>query len=113
MAGRDSVSTLYPTRAEALANSGISWVIAGGESAAIGNSARPFELDWARSLQNQCEAADIPFFFKQAGSRPLDWTRGDAPNHEPPELIPLRLRDRKGGDLDEWPADLQVREFPA
>jgi hypothetical protein len=27
--------------------------------------------------------------------------------------VPLKLRDRKGGDMAEWPADLRVREFPA
>lgn len=26
--------------------------------------------------------------------------------------MPLLLRDRKGGDWDEWPADLRIREFP-
>lgn len=25
---------------------------------------------------------------------------------------PLKLLDRKGGDMAEWPADLQRREFP-
>jgi hypothetical protein len=25
----------------------------------------------------------------------------------------LALRDRKGGDINEFPADLRVREFPA
>jgi len=24
----------------------------------------------------------------------------------------LTLKDRKGGDMTEWPADLRVREFP-
>lgn len=24
----------------------------------------------------------------------------------------LMMRDKKGGDIDEWPADLRVREFP-
>ncbi len=41
---------------------GIDWVIAGSES---GPKARPFDPDWARSLRNQCQAADIPFFLKQ------------------------------------------------
>jgi hypothetical protein len=27
-------------------------------------------------------------------------------------LVALRLRDRKGGDMDEWPYDLRVRQFP-
>lgn len=26
--------------------------------------------------------------------------------------VRVRLRDRKGGDMEEWPADLRVREFP-
>jgi protein gp37 len=85
------------------------WIICGGES---GPNSRPFELDWARAIQNQCDAAGVPWFFKQAGSNPRDWTRGDAPNQEPPELITLRLKDRKGGDLSELPAALRVRDFP-
>jgi protein gp37 len=41
----------------------LNWVICGCES---GPSARPFELDWARSLRDQCVASNVPFFFKQA-----------------------------------------------
>lgn len=44
--------------------SGIDWVIVGGES---GPSARPMHPDWARSLRDQCEAAGTPFLFKQWG----------------------------------------------
>jgi protein gp37 len=48
---------------------GIGWVIAGGES---GPGARPMHPDWARSLRDQCQAADVPFLFKQWGEwRPL------------------------------------------
>ncbi|MEA2935038.1 MAG: hypothetical protein QOD74_1684 [Variibacter sp.] len=42
----------------------LDWVIAGGES---GKRARPMHPDWARSLREQCEAADVEFFFKQWG----------------------------------------------
>lgn len=42
----------------------IDWVIAGGES---GHGARPMHPDWVRSLRDQCEAAQVPFFFKQWG----------------------------------------------
>jgi protein gp37 len=38
------------------------WVIAGAES---GPGARPAELDWFRSLRDQCVVAEIPFFLKQ------------------------------------------------
>ena len=43
---------------------GINWVICGGES---GPHARPMHPDWARSLRDQCQAAGVPFFFKQWG----------------------------------------------
>ena len=39
-----------------------SWVICGAES---GPGARPMQLDWVRGLRDQCQAADVPFFFKQ------------------------------------------------
>lgn len=44
------------------------WVIAGGES---GPDARPAHPDWFRSARDQCQAAGVPFFFKQwGGNRP-------------------------------------------
>lgn len=42
----------------------LDWVVVGGES---GPDARPMHPDWARSLRDQCAAADVPFFFKQVG----------------------------------------------
>jgi protein gp37 len=42
---------------------GISWVIMGCES---GPGRRPMNLDWARSMRDQCQAAGVPFFLKQA-----------------------------------------------
>lgn len=80
-----------------LAERALSWIIVGGES---GPAARPHELAWARSAIKQCRDAGTRAFFKQAGSRPL--LDGE----------PLRLADRKGGDLDELPSDLHVREWP-
>jgi protein gp37 len=50
----------------------LSWVICGGES---GPHARPMHPDWARSLRDQCQAAGVPFFFKQWG----EW----APSYPP------------------------------
>lgn len=44
---------------------GLQWVIAGGES---GPQARPVHPDWVRSLCAQCQAARVPFFFKQWGA---------------------------------------------
>ena len=45
---------------------GIHWVIVGGES---GPGARPMQPGWARAICRQCEAAGVPFFFKQHGGR--------------------------------------------
>lgn len=43
---------------------GIDWVIVGGES---GPGARPMKKEWVLSIRDQCEAADVKFFFKQWG----------------------------------------------
>lgn len=42
----------------------LQWVVVGGES---GPAARPMHPDWARSLRDQCQAAVVPFLFKQWG----------------------------------------------
>ena len=42
----------------------IHWTIGGGES---GPGARPAHPDWFRSARDQCQAAGVPFFFKQWG----------------------------------------------
>lgn len=47
--------TLYPIEQ-------LQWIIAGAES---GHGARPMGLDWVRSIRDQCQSADVPFFFKQ------------------------------------------------
>jgi protein gp37 len=44
---------------------GIDWVIVGGES---GHGARPMRADWARDIRDQCDVANVPFFFKQWGA---------------------------------------------
>ena len=42
----------------------IEWGIVGGES---GHGARPMKEEWVVSILRQCEAAGVPFFFKQWG----------------------------------------------
>jgi protein gp37 len=81
--------------------SGISWVIVGGES---GPGARPFYVDWARNIIEQCKAAGVPVFMKQVGRFP---NGSGFPDFD------YRKRDRKGGTMEEWPEDLRVREFPS
>ncbi|WP_114152366.1 DUF5131 family protein [Chromobacterium haemolyticum] len=42
----------------------IDWLVVGGES---GPRARPMHPAWARTLRDQCQAAGVPFLFKQWG----------------------------------------------
>lgn len=101
----------------------LDWVIVGGES---GHGARPAQLLWFRSIVNQCRAAGAPVMVKQLGGVVLDdgmsspgehWPASAVRNHHPrlTDIDPgfsVRLNDRKGGDIGEWPEDLRVREFP-
>lgn len=64
----------------------IDWIICGGES---GSGCRPMDIEWARSVRDQCKNADTAFFMKQLGGFPDK-------RHEP-EL---------------WPEDLRIQEFP-
>jgi protein gp37 len=43
---------------------GIDWVIVGGES---GPEYRPMREEWVLDLRDRCQAAGVPFFFKQWG----------------------------------------------
>ncbi len=90
----------------------LDWIVVGGES---GPGARPFDVAWARSTVEQCKAAEVACFVKQLGARPKgDWGAGKLPalQDHPARRDEWVLRDRKGGDPSEWPADLRVREWP-
>lgn len=96
---------------------GIDWVIVGGES---GPRARPFNVQWGRSIIGQCKAASVPVFMKQLGAKPYlhcdDQTSAVGFYLGPPDdgqNYLVLLKDRKGEDLAEWPEDLRIREFPA
>jgi protein gp37 len=63
----------------------LDWVIVGGES---GPRARPMHPDWARSLRDQCEAAGVPFLFKQWG----EWAQvAELPVHPEATRLPGNL----------------------
>ena len=83
----------------------IDWLIVGGES---GPGARPFDLAWARDTIRQCREAGVACFVKQLGRDPFRRVVTQFGMSE----SSLELRDRKGGSMEEWPADLRVREFP-
>jgi protein gp37 len=91
---------------------GVDWVIVGGES---GNKtgkyqARPCNLEWIRSVVRQCRPAAVPVFVKQLGSKPVLPAGGHVPGGA--KTFPLTFKDHHGGNWDEWPCDLRVREMP-
>jgi len=96
----------------------LDWIIVGGES---GQHARPCSIEWVRSIRNQCSAAGVAFYFKQAGAKPFfdatpsihdGWGRWAAKceivnGHWWPQFA-----HPKGGDPSEWPEDMRVRQWP-
>ena len=82
---------------------GIGWVIIGGES---GPKARPCHVEWIRGIVNQCGVAGVSCFVKQLGSCPT------SNNSDGSGMWVTRVKNKKGGDPAEWPADLRVRQFP-
>lgn len=73
---------------------GLDWIVIGGES---GPGARLFDAAWARRTIEQCRESGTAAFVKQLGARPAG---------------AVGIRDSKGGDPEEWPVDLRVREWP-
>jgi len=78
----------------------IDWVILGGES---GNEKgqyryRPSELEWYLEIIRQCKGAEVPVFVKQLGTHLAKQ---------------MKLKDSHGGDINEFPEDLRIREFPS
>ena len=74
----------------------IHWVLVGGES---GHGARPFAVEWAKRIVDQCREQDVPVFVKQPGNHP---TAGGA-------LVQVRSKSDRaalaihGIDIREWP----------
>lgn len=74
---------------------GIHWAIVGGES---GPGARPMDVKWVRDIVAECRAQGAAPFVKQLGEI---WSREHLGHHG------------HAGNIDEFPADLRVREMPA
>lgn len=75
------------------------WVIVGGESGNDTGDYRYRECDiaWMEQIVFDCKLNGVPVFVKQLGTH-LSKT--------------LQLKDRHGGDINEWPSSVQIREFP-
>jgi protein gp37 len=82
----------------------LDWVIVGGES---GDGARPMHPAWARSLRDQCQAAHVPFFFKQWG----EWL----PGHHYTEELKDRDSDLEQSRYEcaQWDDDAWDIGYPA
>lgn len=77
-------------------------IIVGGES---GAGARQFRYSWARTIISTCAGAGVACFVKQVGAKPFDDLAEELP------FTPVSLVDRKGGDMEEWPPQLRIREL--
>ncbi len=97
-------------------------VIIGGESETP-KRARSMRISWARDIINQCKRADVSVFMKQVGTVPMVSGDEDVAANGWGQYIreedavdgadrTVLMSDSKGGDMDEWPHDLRVREFP-
>jgi protein gp37 len=73
------------------------WLILGGES---GPGARPCDINWIDDIYIDCLFHNVPTFIKQLGAYPTSCG------------VQVNLKDRKGGNIEEFPSSLRVREFP-
>lgn len=79
----------------------LDWIIAGGES---GPNARPSHPEWFRSVRAQCQAAKVPFFFKQWGA----WMHE---SHDPRKINLSMAHDGKrsrNNNIYHWPGESEV-----
>lgn len=86
----------------------LDWLIAGCES---GPGARACDVDWLRSLRDQCLAANVPIWVKQAAPAQGTWASG-APRPAPIDIGPGAKH--KAGSVIELPYldGFQYKEFP-
>jgi protein gp37 len=87
-------------------------IIFGGES---GPESRDCDIQWGLNALEFCRSTGVKFFCKQLGARPVsyhpqvdDWPSSAMIRHGSPYSI--GLVHPKGGDPEEWPAVLRVRE---
>lgn len=77
---------LFDNQGRRISDHRIDWIIVGGES---GPHARPMHPQWARDIRDQCDAADVAFFFKQWG----EWATPRCEDHLPGRPVMVRSGD--------------------
>lgn len=91
----------------------INWVIVGGES---GLGARPMDKSWVLNIREQCQAANVPFFFKQwggvrksAAGRQLEGRNyDDMPDRPVGNVAPQKVRLAMIDDVRDRTAEMQL-----
>jgi protein gp37 len=111
----------------------IDWVVIGGESRQS-MEARPCELEWLRSIKNQCLKHKVPVWMKQMGQCVLFSGSSSPGEHWPHTFVKesslkrrlqtthvlasgsygwrVHLHDEHGADPKEWPEDMRVQQLP-
>ncbi len=95
----------------------LNWVVVGGES---GAGARPCDVNWIKQIIKDCKSAGCSVFVKQMGSLPIMgeevWKNNSPLNIKssslPRGFVAVAFTNKKGGDIEEWPEDLRIREYP-
>lgn len=80
----------------------LDWIICGGET---GPGARPVHPEWVRDLRDQCQSANVPFFFKSWGAHvPTDQWESGIPFGNGAWSKDKEIREAFGRDLEgrEW-----------
>ena len=88
----------------------IDQIIVGGES---GPKARAFELPWALTVREQCQATGTAFFMKQVGSNAHTGCVGNNGHTLHTHHTHYATKHRAGADPQEWPEALRVQQFPS
>ncbi len=85
----------------------LGWAIFGGESDGIsGKNARECNLDWIHNLTEQFSRADLPYFVKQLGAKPV------YPDTETGKLKPFPITSKKGDAIQDFPCHF-LQQWPA
>jgi protein gp37 len=84
----------------------IKWMVIGGSS-----DTEPFDLKWGRGAIEWCREHGIKVFMKQVGRNPADFKYFADPDTKVISVEPRKFTG-KGGNPEEWPHDIRLREYP-
>jgi protein gp37 len=102
------ISKKFPKQAAQRLN----WLIIGGES---GPGARACNVDWIRALVETGKTSGVATFVKQLGANIEGgkWPKAEREFSNFGRCDWSNIQNKKGGDPNEWPADLRIQQWPA